>query len=200
VISLGYGPDGMRRRRQVSGRTKRDVQDKLKALHEELDAGVKPRAGYTVDKAVADWLAKGLSGRSPRTVAMNRHILQPVLAQIGRKPLRQLTAADLYAALERAAETRSTRTVVLTHNALERAIRHAEANDLVSRNVASLVTPPPGQEGRPSKSLTADQAAAVLQAATRYRIHAYVVLCLLTGIRTEEARCGGTTSTWRPGR
>ncbi|HEX9520548.1 MAG TPA: hypothetical protein VF940_30745 [Streptosporangiaceae bacterium] len=78
--------------------------------------------------------------------------------------------------------------MVLTHNALERAIRHGEANDLVSRNVASLVTPPPGQEGRPSKSLTADEAAAVLQAATRYRIHAYVVLCLLTGIRSEEAR------------
>ena len=206
MISLGYGPNGMRRRRQVSGRTKRDVQDKLKALHEELDAGVKPKAGYTVDKAVADWLAKGLSGRSSKTVAMNRQILQPVLAQIGRKPVRQLTAADVYAALERAAETRSTRTVVLTHNALERAIRHAEANDLVSRNVASLVTPPPGQEGRPSKSLTADQAAAVLQAATRYRIHAYVVLCLLTGIRTEEARAlrwdhldleAGTVAVWR---
>jgi integrase len=206
VISLGYGPDGMRRRRQVSGRTKRDVQDKLKALHEELDAGVKPRAGYTVDKAVADWLAKGLSGRSPRTVAMNRHILQPILAQIGRKPLRQLTAADVHSALEATAETRSTRTVVLTHNALERAIRHAAANDLVGRNVASLVTPPPGQEGRPSKSLTADQAAAVLQAATRYRIHAYVVLCLLTGIRTEEARAlrwdhldleVGTVAVWR---
>src|SRR5215469_9767209 len=206
VISRGYGPDGMRRRRQVSGRTKREVQDKLKTLHEELDAGVKPRAGYTLKKAVADWLAKGLSGRSPRTVAMNRHILQPVLAQIGRKPLRQLTAADVYAALEGAAETRSTRTVVLTHNALERAIRHAEANDLVSRNVASLVTPPPGQEGRPSKSLTADQAAAVLRAATQYRIHAYVVLCLLTGIRTEEARAlcwdhldleAGTVAVWR---
>jgi len=206
VISLGYGPDGMRRRRQVSGRTKRDVQDKLKALHEEVDVGVKPRAGYTVEKAVADWLAKGLSGRSPRTVMMNRHILQPVLAQIGRKPLRQLTAADVHGALERTAESRSTRTVVLTHNALERAIRHAEANDLVSRNVASLVTPPPGQEGRPSKSLTADQATAVLQAATRYRIHTYVVLCLLTGIRTEEARAlrwdhvdveAGTVAVWR---
>jgi integrase len=206
VISLGYGPDGMRRRRQVSGRTKRDVQDKLKALHDELDAGVKPKPGYTVERAVADWLGKGMSDRSPRTVAMNGHILQPVLAQIGKRPLRQLTAADVHSALEKAAETRSTRTVVLTHNALERAIRHAEANDFVSRNVASLVTPPPGQKGRPSKSLTADQAGAVLQAAARYRIHAYVVLCLLTGIRTEEARAlrwdhldleAGTLAVWR---
>jgi hypothetical protein len=35
------------------------VQDKLKAPHEELDGGVKPKAGYTVEKAVADWLANG---------------------------------------------------------------------------------------------------------------------------------------------
>lgn len=96
--------------------------------------------------------------------------------------------------------------MILTHDVLERAIRYAEANDLVSRNVASLVTPPRGQEGRPSKSLTADQAAAVLKAATQYRIHAYVVLCLLTGIRTEEARAlrwdhvdleAGTVAVWR---
>src|SRR5215475_4991151 len=93
----------MRRRRQVSGRTKRDVQDKLKALHEELDVGVKPKAGYTVDKAVADWLAKGLIGRSPRTVTMKGHIVQPILTQIGRKLRRQSTAPDVYAELEREA-------------------------------------------------------------------------------------------------
>lgn len=46
VISAGFGPDGKRQRRQVSGRAKRDVQDKLKNLHEELDAGIRSRAGY----------------------------------------------------------------------------------------------------------------------------------------------------------
>jgi hypothetical protein len=36
-----------------------------------------------------------------------------------------------------------------------------EANDLVARNVAALADTPKGQEGRPSKSLTLDQAVAV---------------------------------------
>jgi hypothetical protein len=40
------------------------------------------------------------------------------------------------------------------HLALKRAIRHAEANDLVARNVAALADTPKGQHGRPSKSLT----------------------------------------------
>jgi integrase len=103
--------------------------------------------------------------------------------------------------------TRSTRTVGMAHNALECAIRFAEANDLVGRNVASLVRSPPGKRGRPSRSLTADQVAAVLEAAKSHRMHAYVVLCPLTGIRTEEARAllwspvdlegGRTVAVWR---
>jgi hypothetical protein len=44
AISLGYGPDGKRIRRKVSGKTKQEVRDKLKALHQELSAGVKSSA------------------------------------------------------------------------------------------------------------------------------------------------------------
>jgi integrase len=74
------------------------------------------------------------------------------------------------------------------HNALTRAIRHAEARDLVRRNVAMLIDTLKGQAGQPSKSLTLDQASALLAAAEGTRMHAYIALCLATGIRTEEAR------------
>ena len=74
------------------------------------------------------------------------------------------------------------------HNALTRAIRHAEARDLVARNVATLVETPKGQSGRPSSSLTLEQASALLAAAEGTRMHAYISVCLATGIRTEEAR------------
>jgi hypothetical protein len=40
-VSLGYGPDGKRIRRKVFGRTKQEVREKLKALHQELNAGVR---------------------------------------------------------------------------------------------------------------------------------------------------------------
>lgn len=58
----------------------------------------------------------------------------------------------------------------------------------MARNVADLVTAPKGTEGRPSKALTMEQADAVLTAASESRLHAYIVVSLLTGIRTEEAR------------
>jgi integrase len=82
----------------------------------------------------------------------------------------------------------SSAAVAMGHNALTRAIRHAEARDLVGRNVAVLVDTPKGQTGRPSKSLSLEQASALLAAAEGTRMHAYVALCLATGIRTEEAR------------
>ena len=63
------------------------------------------------------------------------------------------------------ATTYSSAAVTMGHLALKRAIRHAESNDLVGRNVAALVDTPKGQQGRPSKSLTLKQAVAVITAA-----------------------------------
>ena len=54
VVSLGYGAGGKRIRRKVTGKTRTEVKDKLKDLHSELDAGVRPVAGHTLDMAVAD--------------------------------------------------------------------------------------------------------------------------------------------------
>jgi integrase len=187
-ISLGFGPDGRRLRRKVTGRTRTQVKDKLKGLHDELREGLRTSATYTVQNAVDDWLAHGLDGRSAKTISTNREVLAPLTELIGAAKLKELTAADVRSALARIAATRSTRTLQIARNGLVRAIRHAEASDLVGRNVAALVTPPKGLEGRPSRSLTLAQAQALIKAAETSRLHAYIVLCLLTGCRTEEAR------------
>jgi integrase len=107
---------------------------------------------------------------------------------LGGMRLRELTADDVRQALAAMALRYSSAAVAMGHNALTRAIRHAEARDLVRRNVAMLVDTPKGQTGRPSKSLSLEQASALLAAAEGTRMHAYIALCLATGIRTEEAR------------
>ena len=207
-LTLGYTQDGKRQRRKVSGQTKAAVVDKLRDLHTQLDKGITPKAGYvhyTVRQAAEDWLATGLDGRSPKTITKNQNVLEPILTVIGARKLRELTAADVRQALAQMAAGYSTAAVSMGHLALKRAIRHAQANDLVSRNVAALADTPKGQEGRPSKSLTVDQAVAVITAARTLPVlelrpglkdvrrpaalmHAYIVLSLLAGIRTEEAR------------
>jgi integrase len=188
VVSLGSGPDGRRIRRKVSGKSRAVVQDRLRTLHGDLDASVRARPNYTVRRAAEDWLREGLDGRSAKTIKKNENVLAPILTAIGARRLRELTAADVHQALSTMAARYSTAAVAMGHNALTRVIRHAEARDLVARNVAALVDTPKGQAGRPSKSLTLGQASALLAAAEDARMHAYIALCLATGIRTEEAR------------
>jgi integrase len=60
--------------------------------------------------------------------------------------------------------------------------------DKVKRNVVMLCDVPTGTTGRPSKSLTLDQAKAVLAVADESRLRAHIVVSLLTGARTEELR------------
>jgi integrase len=170
--------------------------------------GITPKAGYsayTVRQAAEDWLKEGLEGRSAKTIKKNENVLEPLLMVVGARKLGQLSAADVRQALSKMAAGYSSAVVTMGHLALKRTIRHAEANDLVSRNVAALVDTPKGQEGRPSKSLTLEQAIAVITTAKSLPVielhpglqdvrrpaslmHAYIVLSLLVGIRTEEAR------------
>ena len=188
VVSLGSGPDGKRIRRKVSGKTRAAVQDRLRTLHGDLDAGVRARPNYTLRRAADDWLREGLGGRSAKTIKKNQNVLAPILTAIGARRLRELTADDVHHALTTMTARYSSAAVAMGHNAVTRVIRHAEARDLVARNVATLVDTPKGQAGRPSKSLTLAQASALLTAATDARMRAYIALCLATGIRTEEAR------------
>jgi integrase len=189
AVSLGYGPDGRRIRRKVTGRTKAEVRDKLRELHREIEKGVRSKPRYTVRDALDDWLATGLDGKAPATVALYKDtIAKALVEQIGSAKLTTLTAGDVEAGLATLAEHMSTRTVQIAHNVLVRAIRHAERHDLVGRNVAALVKPPKGQSGRPSKSLTLEQALALLAAAEDTRLEAYIVVSLFAGMRTEEVR------------
>jgi integrase len=190
VVSLGYSPSGTRVRKKVMGRTKAEVRARLKDLHTQVESGVRPRRHCTVNDALDDWLATGLDGLAPSTVTVYRNTIAKALREeLGSVELTKLTAGAVQKALANLAAKRSTRTVQMAHNVLVRAIRHAERDDLVGRNVAALVKPPKGQlAGRPSKSLTLEQAVSLMAAARGTRLEAYIVLSLLSGVRTEEAR------------
>jgi integrase len=190
AVDLGFSPAGTRIRKKVSGKTKVEVRDKLRELHKESDAGLRPRRRYTVGDALEDWLAHGVDGLSEGTVTLYRGtIVKALNEELGKIKLTELTASNVQAALATLAERLSTRTVQIAHNVLVRAIRHAERDDLVGRNVAALVDAPKGQQaGRPSKSLTLEQAVALMAAAKGTALEAYIIVSLLSGVRTEEAR------------
>ncbi|MEU7863898.1 site-specific integrase [Nonomuraea sp. NPDC049141] len=201
AISLGFGPDGKRQRLKRKGKTKTVVKDKLIKAVKDLEAGITASETYTVRDAVNDWLSKGLKGRSENTVTKLRILAEThVIPALGKIKLQQLRADHVDEWLDQLAGKLATTTLREIHGALKRAIRQAQARDMVLRNVAELVTTPKGTDGRPSKALTQQQAEAVLKAAESSELHAYVVISLTTGIRTEEARalCWDHVVAWIP--
>ena len=189
-LTVGYTPAGKRIVKRGSGRTKTEAQHKLREIIRDYEDGqITSSTGYTVGQAVRDWLQFGLSGRGESTIAKcttlaNTH----VLPELGGRKLRELSADDVDRWLADKAKTLSTDTLQILHSILRRSITRAQARDKVKRNVVLLCDIPQGRKGRPSKSLTYDQAAALLAAAEGRPLYAYIVVALLTGARTEELR------------
>ncbi|MER7702164.1 site-specific integrase [Kitasatospora sp. NPDC097605] len=190
AANLGFDPGGKRITKRGSGKTKTEASNKLKEVLRDFEDGLAiAPTNYTVENAVNDWLAFGLAGRDEKTVETSRILcLNHVIPALGARKLRDLSAEDVDRWLADKAKILSTRTLQALHSCLNRAVKRAMARDKVKRNVVELCSVPTGQPGRPSKSLTFAQAEAVLKAAEKTLMHAYIVVSLLTGARTEELR------------
>jgi integrase len=189
-VTIGYTPAGKRIYRSGSGKTKTEAKAKLKEVMRDHEDGVAIAPhDYTVADAVTDWLAYGLNGRSKSTVDKCRNLCnRHVISALGARKLRDLSATDVDKWLAGKAKHLSTRTLRDLHACLNRSVTRAMKRDKVKRNVVALCDVPTGRDGRPSKSLTLAQAEAVLIAAERSKLRAYIVVSLMTGARTEELR------------
>lgn len=189
-VTIGYDGRGKRKIKKGSGRTKTEAKAKLRQVLRDHEDGLAIAPdGYTVANAVNEWLEFGVHRggevtRDNYATICRRH----VLPQLGARKLRDLSADEIDRWLAGLAPKLSTRSLRLAHGCLNRAISRAMARDKVKRNVVPLASIPKGKDGRPSKSMTLDQAAALLKAAHGSRLNAYVVTSLLTGARTEELR------------
>jgi integrase-like protein len=97
AVSLGYDEHDNRVRKKVSGRTRAEVTEKLRKLHQQVDSGVVPDDRLTVRAFLDRWLTVNLPGSVAESteddyVDTVRLHLVPAL---GRKPLAKLTVADL---------------------------------------------------------------------------------------------------------
>jgi integrase len=189
-VTIGFNPAGKRITRKVSGRTKTEAKNKLKDLQRDVDDGHTPAPrGYTVKDAVTDWLTYGLSARNQATIdkytfLASRH----VVPALGARRLVELSADDVDRWLAAKSAELSTNSLRIVRSILKRSVDRAQARDKVKRNVVLLSDIPTGRIGRPSKALTLAQAEAVLDAAEGTPLHAYIVVSLLVGTRTEELR------------
>ncbi|GAB1688683.1 tyrosine recombinase XerC [Krasilnikovia sp. M28-CT-15] len=190
AASLGYGPDGRPVRKKVSGATRDEVVRKLRRLHEQLDASLPPSDDRLSVGAFLDrWWSVNLPGQvAPSTLDdygdMIRLHLRPAL---GRRKLTKLTVSDcdlLWQAKREAGY--SPHTIRMMRAVLRKALGQALREGLVPRNVASLSAGPGGvtAEGR---TLTPEQAQALLGTVRGHRWDALVTIMLAYGLRRGEA-------------
>ena len=163
-VSLGYGPDGNRIRRKSSARPSRKSATGSRRSTRKWTLASSPRRPIRCARLWRTGCARAWTAR-PSGHTLYEGLLGPLLDAIGARPLRVLSAGDVRSGLGKLADRYSTRSLQITRLSLERAIRHAEADDLVGRNVAALVKAPQGRSGRPSKSFTLEQAKALLATA-----------------------------------
>ncbi|MCC9311698.1 site-specific integrase [Kitasatospora sp. RB6PN24] len=190
TASLGFDPSGKRIVKRGSGKTKTEAKNKLKEILRDHEDGLAiAPTNYTVENAVNDWLMYGLAGRNEGTLTNLTTLSRThVIPSLGARKLRDLSAEDVDRWLAQKSKTLSTRTLQALHSCLNRSVKRAMARDKVKRNVVELCSVPTGQPGRPSKALTFAQAEAILKAAEKTSMYAYIVVSLLTGARTEELR------------
>lgn len=202
TITTGYDSDGHQRRKSVTGPTKKAVLDRMRETQNASDAGLTPaRRDLTVARFLDDWLTNVLPGTvAPATLVQYQHVVKLyIVPAIGQKRLRTLTPSDVATMVRKLGTDYERRrspdgeirlgvaphTQRIARSVLRRALRWAEQEGTVSRNVASIAhgVRIDAAEGR---TLTPEQARALLTSLDGHRLEAAFTVALSLGLRLGE--------------
>jgi integrase len=189
AIDLGRNPQtGGRVRRKVSAPTKDECREKLAELWDEhRRTGTVARRDTTVEQVVADWLANPPPEvRSPISRRCNQDAGGRIVKAIGKVKVVTLSPGQVERLLTgMVRDGYATSTITATRSVLVRAIRRAQRDGLVARNVAELVPCPRGTR-RESRSMTVAQVEQLLRAELSPWWRAYLYTGIMCGLRPGE--------------
>jgi integrase len=176
------------KRRTVYGKTKAEVQEKLRRLHNDVAAGVgTDAAALTVGQWLKRWLEIVKPTVEPNTYGpYERHTRLHIAPYIGGLKLARLTKAQVrgwYAALTEAGVSPALQRKVGT--TLTIALNQAVSDDLLPGNPALKVRKPKAKKPE-MQVLDPDQVAAFLAAARPDRLFALYLTALDSGARPGE--------------
>lgn len=188
-VDVGH-VDGQRKRVTVYGATEREVLAKLREVVKAKERGQDFTARRrTVGEWLTEWLdeIKATDGTRPLTLRSYRMLArQHIVPAIGSVKLDKLEPGDvrqMIGAMTRAGA--GVMTVRQAHGLLRNALGEAERSELVTRNVARLVRPPP-PPARKVRALEFSEARRLLAQAEGERLAPLVVLAISTGLRRAE--------------
>ena len=181
-------PNGGRVRKTVYGRSREAVAGKIRVLLSQVASGIPMGSSWTVEAYAQYWLDNiGAETLRPSTFSSYRWILtRYVLPQVGKVKLSTLTpphVRKMLAAL--AAQGLSAGSRRIAHAVLRSVLAEAVREELVDRNVATLVRQ--RQEHRAEvKPWSAGEATQFLKASRNDRLSALFVVGVAMGLRRGE--------------
>lgn len=188
VVQLGR-KKGKRQVKTFTGRTRREVQQKLIEALRSLHLGyrIEPEK-QTLGQWLLEWLEMTRSRVRPRTSQFYETVVRNwILPEAGQVPLARFGASDVQRLLDGALERGlSPTTVRHIHRVLGIALGKAEKLGHVPRNVAKLVDPV--KQRKPElKALSPEEAQRFLTAAQEDRFYPIFALLVSLGLRVGEA-------------
>ena len=191
AITIGRDPaTGKLKRATFYAKTRQEAADKLtKALRDTVQGIFVAPHKLTLGEWLNTWLweykrPKLRSNTLDSYIEKVRTHLQPGLGHIPLKDLRPDQVQHFYN--ERRQHGLSTRTIRYCHTLLHGALAQAEKNQLVARNIATLVEPP-RKERKEMQTLTLDQVTTtLLPTLEQDRLGAAIFLAFGTGLRRGE--------------
>lgn len=172
--------------RSFSGKTKNEALKKMRDAQKRADDNLPLISDrLTVAMYFEQWLSAKAPTLAPESLRRYRGRLQKLTPHIGKLKLAKLQPEDVEAAYAAIRESVSDTTVGLIHGVLHKALKDAERRGTVGRNIASLITPP-RRDTKEYRSLTPDDARALLAAAKGEHLEAFWTLAITTGARLGE--------------
>ncbi|MFF4387130.1 tyrosine-type recombinase/integrase [Streptomyces sp. NPDC001552] len=181
-------PDGTRARKFAYGKTWTECDTKRRELLAEVDQGVPvPTRSAKLAEWLPYWLENIVRPHRKRTTyaKYETHVRLYLVPLLGKKRLESLSVADVRRALVQLQKETSAATAKESHRVLRTAIAAACREELVSRNVVSLVEPPKVQV-REMSPWELDETLDFLAAARKDPLYPAFVLAIALGLRRGE--------------
>lgn len=186
-ITTGRDPGtGRQIQRSISGKTQKEVRQKLQALAVAVDAGTyTPPSKLTVGEWLDTWAADYLNGRKPNTIRLyNIYLSNKIKPALGAVRLADLRPHDVQHFVNCLTDLAAS-SVRIVHVILHMALEKAVALGYIPRNPAAGCELPK-KEQKEIKPLDDKQAAGLLKAATGTPLELLIPAALFTGMRLSE--------------
>ncbi|MGI5250069.1 tyrosine-type recombinase/integrase [Actinacidiphila glaucinigra] len=181
-------PDGTRARKFAYGKTWAECDVKRRELLAKVESGIPvPTRSARLGEWLPYWLENVIKPRRKRTTFAKYevHVRLYLVPLLGSKKLDALSVADVRRFLVRVEQQTTAATAKESHKVLRSALSAACREELISRNVASIVEPPQVEQ-RDLSPWSLDETLDFLAAARTDPLYAAFVIAIALGFRRGE--------------